>query len=147
MLFFTEMIPKTLGALYWKKLAPVTAYMIKFLIILTYPFVLSFEAIARLLSRGKAQEKITEEEIKLILEEGTQAGVIKKIEHGMVESIFRLGNRRINIIMIPRMDIEWIDHQITPDALRKFLEKSPHTRFPLCEGLFLSLRTCGSCSY
>lgn len=134
MLFVTEMIPKTLGALYWKKLAPFTAYAVKFLITLTYPFVLSFEYIARLLSRGKAQEKITEEEIKLILEEGTQAGVIKEIEHDMVESIFRLGNRRISILMIPRMDIEWIDIHISEADLRKRLAISPHNRFPVCDG-------------
>jgi putative hemolysin len=132
MLFFTEMIPKTLGALYWKKLAPTTAYAIKFLITMTYPFVISFESIARLLSRGKAQEKITEEEIKLILEEGTQAGVIREIEHDMVESIFRLGNRRVNILMIPRMDIEWIDINISQDDLRKTLDSSSHNRFPVC---------------
>lgn len=134
MLFFTEMIPKTMGAIYWKKLAPVTAYAVKFLITVTYPFVICFEHIARLLSRGKAQDKITEEEIKLILEEGTQAGVIKEVEHDMVESIFRLGYRRINILMIPRMDIEWIDSNISSENLRKHLDTSPHTRFPVCDG-------------
>lgn len=133
MLFFTEMIPKTLGALYWKKLAPLTAYAVKFLITITYPFVISFEYIARLLSRGKVQEKITGEEIKLILEEGTQAGVIREIEHDMLESIFRLGNRRINILMIPRMDIEWIDIHISTEDLRKQLNSSPHNRFPVCD--------------
>ena len=134
MLFITEMIPKTLGALYWKKLAPFTAYSIKFLIALTYPFVVSFESIARILSRGKVHEKITEEEIKLILEEGTQAGVIQEVEHDMVESIFRLGNRRVNILMIPRMDIEWIDINTSPENLRKSLNESVHTRFPICDG-------------
>lgn len=134
MLFFTEMIPKTLGALYWKKLAPFTAYSVRFLIVMTYPFVISFEYIARLLSRGKVQEKITEEEIKLILEEGTQAGVIKAVEHDMVESIFRLGNRRVNILMVPRMEIEWIDIHISSEDLRKRLNASSHTRFPVCDG-------------
>lgn len=134
MLYLTEMIPKTLGAVHWKKLAPFTAYAIKFLIICTYPFVISFEKIARFLSKGKAQEKITEEEIKLILEEGTQAGVIKEVEHDMVGSIFRLGTRRINILMIPRMDIEWIDIHITPEELRKRLDLSTHSRFPVCDG-------------
>lgn len=133
MLFITEMIPKTLGALYWKKLAPFSAYSIRFLITMTYPFVISFEYIARLLSRGKAQEKITGEEIKHILEEGTQAGVIKEIEHDMVESIFRLGNRRVNILMIPRMDIEWIDIHTSPEELQKRLDDSPHNRFPICD--------------
>ena len=133
MLFLTEMIPKTLGALYWKKLAPFAAYCIKFLITFTYPFVLSFEYIAHLLSRGKIQEKITEEEIKLILEEGTQAGVIKEVEHDMLESVFRLGNRRVNILMIPRMDIEWIDIHTTTEGLYKMLDLSSHTRFPVCD--------------
>lgn len=132
MLFFTEMIPKTLGALYWKKLAPFTAYSIKFLITLIYPFVVSFEYIAHLLAKGKVHEKITGEEIKLILEEGTQAGVINEIEHDMVESIFRLGNRRVNILMIPRMEIEWIEMQISTENLRKQLFSSPHNRFPVC---------------
>lgn len=134
MLIFTEMIPKTLGALYWKKLAPFAGYSIKFLITVTYPFVLTFESLARLLSRGKLHDKITEEEIKLILQEGTQAGVIKEFEHDMVESIFRLGNRRINILMITRMDIEWIDIHISAEELRKRLNSSPHNRFPVCDG-------------
>ncbi|WP_068470460.1 hemolysin family protein [Candidatus Protochlamydia phocaeensis] len=134
MLFLTEMIPKTIGALYWKKLAPFTAYFIRFLIWITYPFVVSFEYIARLLSRGKTQEKITEEEIKLILEEGTQAGVIKEVEHDMVESIFRLGNRRVGILMIPRMNIEWLDLNKSIENLRKQVDASPHNRFPVCDG-------------
>lgn len=132
MLFFTEMIPKTLGALYWKKLAPFTAYSIRLLISLTYPFVVSFEYIAKILSRGKSPDKITGEEIKLILEEGTQAGVIQAVEHDMVESIFRLGNRRVSILMVPRMDIEWIDQNISKEALQAKLQSSLHSRFPIC---------------
>jgi putative hemolysin len=134
MLYITEMIPKTLGALYWKKLAPPAAYVIKFLIKITYPFVISFEYIARILARGKKAEKITNEEIKHILEEGTQAGVLKEIEHDMVESIFRLGNRRINVLMIPRLDIEWLNLQDSPEKLREQIKNSKHNRLPVCEG-------------
>jgi len=135
MLYLTEMIPKTIGALYWKKLAPFSAYCIKFLIVITYPFVYSFEMIAKLLSRGKAPEKITEEEIKLILEEGTQAGVINEVEHDMVESIFRLGNRRVGILMTPRINIEWLDATENLENLYKKADESTHTRFPVCEGV------------
>jgi putative hemolysin len=52
----------------------------------------------------------------------------------MVESIFRLGNRRVSILMIPRMDIEWIDIKISTEDLRKRLNGSIHTRFPVCDG-------------
>lgn len=134
MLFLTEMIPKTLGALYWRRLAPSSAYFIKFLIVVTYPFVISFEYIARLLSRGKIDEKITGEEIKLILEEGTQAGILAEAEYDMVEGILRLGNRHVGVLMIPRMDIEWLDLNEDPQALRKQIEGSHHHRFPVCNG-------------
>lgn len=134
MLFFTEMIPKTLGALHWKRLAPFAAYCIRFLIVITYPFVVSFEYIAKLLSRGKEQERITKEEIKLILEEGAEVGVIKEVEYDMMDSIFRLGSRRVNVLMIPRVDIEWVDININPKELRQRLNASPHNRFPVCDG-------------
>lgn len=125
MLFFTEMIPKTLGAVYWKKMAPYIAVPIKFLIFVTYPFVVSFDYFAHLLSRGKAQDKITGEEIKQILEEGAQAGVIREVEHDMLESIFRLGTRRVNVLMIPRMEIEWFDINTSTEDLRRKLQHSP----------------------
>lgn len=133
MLFLTEMIPKTLGALYWKRLSAFTAYLIRFLITITYPFVVSFERIAKMLAKGKTPEKITEEEIKLILEEGTQAGVIQEVEQDMVESIFRFSNRRVSILMIPRMDIEWINQSISPQELQVKLQNSLHSRFPVCK--------------
>lgn len=134
MLYLTEMIPKTLGALYWKRLAPMAAYTIKFLIAITYPFVYSFEIIAKILSRGKVQEKITGEEIKLILEEGTAAGVIQEVEHDMLESIFRLTSRRVGILMIPRMNIDFLDITEELPEIYKKMDASPHTRFPVCEG-------------
>lgn len=134
MLFFTEMIPKTLGALYWKKLMPASAYFINFLIKLTYPFVLSFEWVARLLATGKSFEKITIDEIRWIIEEGTQAGVLQEAEHDMMESIFRLGERRVGVLMVPRIDIEWIDTNHAPAQIRQQIESSSHNRFPVCDG-------------
>jgi putative hemolysin len=134
MLLFTEMIPKTLGALYWKRLTTFTAYFIKILIILTYPFVILFEYIARFLSRGKVDEKITTEEIRHILAESTRTGVLQEAEYDMVESILRLGNRRVGVLMIPRLDIEWLDLTESPEYLKNQIQNSPHHRFPLCKG-------------
>lgn len=133
MLYITEMIPKTLGALHWKRLTPFAAYFIRGLIFVTYPFVISFEYIAGILSRGKQAEKITNEEIKHILEEGTQAGVLKEVEQDMVESIFRLGNRRIGVLMIPRMDIEWLNIKDDQEKIREQIQASAHNRFPVCD--------------
>ena len=133
MLLVTEMIPKTIGALYWKQLAPKSVYFIKGLIFITYPFVIGFEYIAKLLSRGRESEKITHEEIRLILEEGNQAGVLHTTEHDMLESIFRLGSKRVNSLMVPRVDIEWIDVSQSQEDIMDKLNNSPHNRFPVCD--------------
>lgn len=135
MLFFTEMIPKTLGALYWKKLAPFSAYFIQLLIFVTYPFVITFEYFAKILSKGVVSEKVTEEEIKLMLAEGTEAGILLEAEHDMLESIFRLGDRRVSILMTPRLDIDWLDSNEDPEKLRRIVETTPHSRLPFCDGI------------
>lgn len=134
MLFFTEMIPKTLGAIYWKKLAPVSAYIIKYLIFLTYPFVVSFEYFAKILSKNSTHNKMTGEEIKHILMEGTESGVIQEAEHDMLESIFRLGSRRVGVLMTNRMDIIWLDLNDTQEKLKHQVETATFNRFPVCEG-------------
>jgi len=133
MLYLTEMIPKTIGAVYWKSLAPSSAYIIKGLIWITYPFVISFEWLAHLISGGKQFEKITQEEIKVVLEEGTSAGVIEEVEQDMLESIFRLGSRRVGVLMTPRMDIQWLDTNDSIEEIRKKIDTSPLSRFPVCQ--------------
>ena len=133
MLYWTEMIPKTVGALYWKRLAPTCAYMIKGMIYITYPFVISFNLFARLISRGKGHDHITEEEIRVALESGAEAGVIEEAEQDMVENIFRLGDRRVGVLMLPRVDIEWLDVNDSLEVIREKILTSRHHRFPVCD--------------
>lgn len=133
MLYWTEMLPKTIGALYWKGLAPLCARPIQFLIFLTYPFVFSFNLFARFIGKGKKQEQITEEDILVAIETGTQAGVIEEAEQYMVENILRLGDRRVGVIMRPRVDIEWLDINDPSEENRDKIIYSPHHRFPVCD--------------
>ncbi|MCB1180925.1 MAG: HlyC/CorC family transporter [Chlamydiia bacterium] len=134
MLYFTEMIPKTLGAIYWKKLAPICVYPIKWLIGLTYPFVLSFQIFSRFFSRGRKKDKITEEEILVALETGAKAGVIEEAEQEMVENIFRLGDRHVGVLMRPRVDMEWLDIKDSEKEIRGKMIESEQDHFPVCEG-------------
>lgn len=133
MLYWTEMIPKTVGAIYWKRLAPLCARPIKWLIFLTYPFVASFMFFARFLARGKKFERITEEDILASLEIGAKAGVIELAEQDMVENIFRLGDRHVGVLMRPRVDIEWLDINDPSDEIRDKILASRHHRFPVCD--------------
>lgn len=134
MLYWTEMVPKTVGALYWKRLSIPSAYVIKAMIILTYPFVVSFEWLARVISRGKKRESITEEEIRVLMEEGAKAGAIEAIEQSMVERIFRLGDRRVGVLMTPRREIQWLDIRDTPEKWMEEIQQVPHHLFPVCDG-------------
>ncbi len=134
MLYWTEMIPKTIGALYWKPLSIPSAYIIRFLIVVTYPFVLSFEAIAHWIGKGKKGENVTEAEIRVMIEEGARVGTIEQVEQNMVESIFRLGDRSVGVLMTPRREIQWIDIHDTQEQIREKLEEMPHALFPVCDG-------------
>lgn len=133
MLYWTEMVPKTIGALYWKSLAPISARIIKVMIWISYPFVISFNAIARLISRGKRSDRISEDDIRMALEAGASAGVIEESERDMVENIFRLGDRKVGVLMVPRVEIEWIDSNASLSEVRNRIISSKHRQFPLCD--------------
>ena len=109
MLYWTEMLPKTIGAIYWKKLAPWFIRPIQILMWASYPVIFTFHFCAKLLARGNKYDKISEDDIRVALEEGAIAGVIEEEEQEMVENIFRLGDRRVGMLMCPRVDIDWID--------------------------------------
>lgn len=76
---------------------------------------------------------VTEEEIKVLLEEGTKAGVFEATEQQLVERVFRYCDRRAKAIMTPRDQIVWIDMAEPPEEVRRKVMQSPHSRFPVCD--------------
>lgn len=135
MLYWTEMLPKTLGALYWRQLAPVFARPIQVLIWITYPFVYSFNLFAKLLARGKGDEGvITEEDIRGALASGAKAGVIEEEEQEMVENIFRLADRNIGVLMIPRVDLSPLNIKNGEEENKDAILTSADERYLVCEG-------------
>ena len=77
---------------------------------------------------------VTEEEIKILLEEGTRVGVIEEAEQDMLEGVMRFGDRTIDDIMSPRTEIEWIDLDEPLSKIISQVRKSKHTRFPAAHG-------------
>jgi len=134
-----ELVPKRLAQFHPEAIARVVARPIQFLAVVTRPFVallsVSTDAVLRLL--GKRQEavpSVTEEEIHAMLEEGSEAGVIERQEHAMVRNVFRLDERMLGSLMIPRADIVYLDvEQPLDESIRRAVE-SEHARFPLCRG-------------
>jgi putative hemolysin len=76
---------------------------------------------------------VTEEELLVQLNEGTQAGVFEESEQDMVEGVFSLSDQRVNALMTPRNEIVWLDVNDTVEDIRRKLQESPFSRFPVGE--------------
>ena len=77
---------------------------------------------------------VTEEEIQLLIDQGTQAGVFEEAEHDMVEGVFSLADQRVYSLMTPRPDIVWMDVEDSVEEIRAKLEESDFSRFPVRQG-------------
>jgi putative hemolysin len=138
-IIFGELVPKRLGQMFPETLARLVARPMNWLSMATRPLVallsLCTEGVLRLLGiRGGPSRSVTEEEIAASLEEGVDAGVIEAQEHQMVRNVFRLDERQIGSMMIPRAEIVWLDETEPLDQLLKIVADSGHTRYPVCRG-------------
>ena len=103
------------------------------------PFVrfLSFstESVLRMMGVRVSQEPpVTEEEIQLLIDQGTQAGVFEEAEQDMVEGVFSLGDQRVYSLMTPRPDIVWLDINDSVEEIRQKIEGCNLSRFPVRQG-------------
>jgi putative hemolysin len=134
-----ELVPKRLAQFHPEAIARAVARPIHVLSLATRPFVallsLSTDALLRLIGRGQqAAPSVTEEEIHAMLEEGSEAGVIERQEHAMVRNVFRLDDRMLGTLMIPRGDIVYLDVERPLEENVGLVIGSEHSRFPLCRG-------------
>ena len=102
-LFFSEIIPKTIGALYWKELAPIAAYFIRFLIWLTYPIILLTLFVTNRISKGKTGiNTLSKAELLASTLLSEDEGVIDEKESDLIENILLLDEVKIKDILTPR---------------------------------------------
>ena len=133
-----ELVPKRLALQNAEKIASGIAGFMAFISALLYPVVWllekSSDLVLRLLGAKPSKEpQVTEEEILVQLDQGTQAGVFEEAEQDMVEGVFSLSDRRINSLMTPRNDIVWLDISDKPTEIRRKIAESAYSRFPVCE--------------
>lgn len=138
-IIFGELVPKRIGQMYPEPVARILAPPMLWLSKLAKPFVKllsgSTVAILGLLGiRENANRGVTEEEIAASLEEGLDAGVIEAHEHQMVRNVFRLDDRQIGSMMIPRGDIAWLDLDAPIEETLALIAKHDHSRYPVCRG-------------
>ena len=83
--------------------------------------------------RPAQEPPVTQEEISMLLQEGTKAGVFEEGEHEMIKRVFRFCDRRARRSMTPRSDVVWLDIADSPEEIRGKIVSSHHTRFPVCD--------------
>ncbi len=138
-IIFGELVPKRLGQMYPETVARLVSRPMNLLSTATRPLVMLLtgctNGVLRLLGiRGGPSRSVTEEEIAAQLEEGLDAGVIEEQEHQMVRNVFRLDDRQIGSMMIPRAEIVWIDAEAGLDAAVNSIVEHGHSRYPVCRG-------------
>ena len=95
----------------------------------------STESVLRIMGVKISEEPpVTEEEIQLLIDQGTEAGIFEEAEHDMVEGVFSLGDQRVYSLMTPRTDIIWLDEGDTPEAVLEKLGNNDYSRFPVRQG-------------
>lgn len=120
-LIFSEIIPKTIGSNSWRSLALPSAGIIKFLIYITYPFVILSELITKLFSTKEKDNTVTvsREEVSAMVDMGTDEGVFKESESRIIKSCLKLSNVKAKEIMTPKIVLEMADESM---SLKEFYD-------------------------
>ena len=131
-----ELVPKRLALRDPEGVSEMVAGSMSFFSVVFSPIVklLSFstEAILKLMGvKASEEQPFTEEELHLLIDQGTQAGVFEESEQDMVEGIFSLGDSRVYSLMTPRTDIVWLDVTDSIEEIREKIAECPYSRFPV----------------
>lgn len=135
----SELVPKRIALTRPEGIASVIARPMALLSRIASPIiqVLSFstEFVLRMVRfRPEKEPPVTEEEIRALISQATIAGVFQEAEQDMVERVFRLGDRRVGVMMTPRDKIVWLDVNESPEKIRRKITRSHYSRFPICQG-------------
>jgi putative hemolysin len=136
-LIIGELVPKRLALGHPESIAMFMAPPMRLLLKIFAPVVhflsASTDFVFRLFGkRFEEQASVTEEEVRTLIRQGTQAGVFEETEQDMVEAVFQLGDMSARGLMTPRTQIVWLDVSDSTEQIRVKLTASGHSRFPVC---------------
>ncbi len=135
-LFLSEIIPKTIGAIYWKQLAPVAAHFIRLFIWITYPIILTTLFVTNKISKGNDDaHSLTKEELLESMLISEDEGVIDEKESDVIENILNLDNIKASEILTPRSVVFAIDESMTiKEVIETQLAIFKFSRIPIYKG-------------
>jgi len=138
-IIFGELIPKRIGLLKAEKIAKIVAGPMRVFAKATHPIVWLLNFVSNLfftifnIKRSK-NDAVTEDEIKAMVTEGTEAGTIDEAEQEIIERVFHLGDRNITSLMTHRSDIIWFDLNDNEEKIKDKIINEPHSVYPICDG-------------
>lgn len=132
-----ELLPKRIGLNYPESIAKAIALPMKMISIATAPFIwlltISTDGLLKILNiKPTADGKVTEEEIKAIIKEGTEVGEVQEIEQDIVERVFHIGDRKINSLMTHRQSIVYLSLEDSVEELKAKVLDELHSVYPVC---------------
>ena len=133
-LVLSEIIPKTLGATYWRALAPFVVRVLPWLITVQLPLVWMSQWLTRILTRGKKSDGVSREEIAALTTVGRRLGVVEEDEGRIVENLFSLDGKTVAEIMTPRTVIEGLREDVTAAEAVAEKEEFQFSRLPVYAG-------------
>lgn len=138
-IIFGELIPKQIGLLRAEKIAKAVAGPMNAFASFTHPIVWLLNKISHLFFRifsikRMKDDAVTEEEIKTLITEGTEAGTIDEAEQEIINRVFHLGDRNITSLMTHRSDIIWFNLDDNEDKIKEKIISEPHSVYPICDG-------------
>ena len=134
-----ELVPKQFALRAPEPIAAVMAVPMLWLSRLTAPFVWLLDRTSALIFHilgldRETENHVTAEELHLIVAEASSAGVIEESERAIISGVVRLADRPVREVMTPRTEVEWIDINADPEAIRAQIAEMPHTRMPVADG-------------
>lgn len=133
-----ELIPKRIGLNYPETIAKMVAVPMKIISVIAAPFIwlltISTEFLLNLFKiKPTADGKVTEEEIKAIIKEGTEGGEVQEIEQDIVERVFHIGDRKVNSLMTHRKSVVYLTLEDNIEELKLKVLDELHSVYPVCE--------------
>lgn len=130
-LVFSEIIPKTLGAVYWRELTPIVVRSLIPIIWSMFPLVKMAEAITSIMTKGKKSALINREEFAALTKLGIKTGVFNKDESRIMQNLFRFRNIKVRDIMTPRTVIFDLEESMTVNKVLALHPIIPVSRIPI----------------
>lgn len=132
-LVFSEIIPKTLGATYWRGLAPITAYFLKYLVLILYPFVIMSQKLTKGMTEENPLRGLSRHEFHAIAELSLQEGQLADHEHRFLQSLLSLHDLKVKDAMTHRTNVFSISESMTVAEFFKDHSDIHYSRIPVYE--------------